>query len=692
MDPPQRNKGNEVITTDVEGLVDAEGLDEESVVDNTCKAVIDYMLLPYQKSLNPYIMKYRSKFDKFMETYSRVGVFDKEDVLPHPSDKTSQIAAVDDVLDTYKNFKRFEILNGPPDNLFSGSKYGVEEIWPTMARKIHHEWENFEKCLKDSDNIYVRAYKSKMDILTAVIIGNKGTPYHDGLFFIDVIFREHFPIKPPLFRLRSFGYAINPHMFECGEVRLNLSHQWTLPDGQIWVPFVTSLYDLLVNIRDKVLNADPLFLQPGFVECGSSVVSEYFSFLYNENVLIKSLKIMTCIMNKPPKNFEAFVIGHFRNRAKDIMKDCTAFIDGLKAGNGEGNNSCCCSHEFRQDVASCIPELNNSFNKIGATFDDVCSLTPANMTYDAPEASSQLRKDPGWKYNFNKDPHDPNCVTCVFSNFSTKGGIYLAKQHQIGGYRNAKAYTKCPTNARDELKAYVESQKAKKNVIADVFDDLDFVEDEEDNEVIEISNVQKKRSGINIGGGNKKMKSNTKGPIDMHVTRSKGNSTSLRQTSINDACDKELRGRTIQTIAAFFYQAGIAFNVAKLDAFQEMIAAIRNYGPNLKPPSYHELRVPLLKNEVDNVEKWIEEQKVEWSKTGCSIMLDGWTDRRHRTLINFLVNSSKGTVFMESTDASAYMKTVEKVFELLDKFVEQVGESNVVQVITDNGSNFKQAG
>ncbi|KAJ0636872.1 putative ubiquitin-conjugating enzyme E2, ubiquitin-conjugating enzyme/RWD [Helianthus annuus] len=332
------------------------------------------MLLPYQKSLNPYIMKvcrlnpledwahsdrflafckkYRSKFDEFMETYSRVGVFDKEDVLPHPSDKTSQIAAVDDVLDTYKNFKRFEILNGPPDNLFSSSKYGVEEIWPTMARKIHHEWENFEKCLKDSDNIYVRAYKSKMDILTAVIIGNKGTPYHDGLFFIDVIFREHFPIKPPvcpsfcfliflhmyswsvLFRLRSFGYAINPHMFECGEVRLNLSHQWTLSDGQIWVPFVTSLYDLLVNIRDKVLNADPLFLQPGFVECGSSVVSEYFSFLYNENVLIKSLKIMTCIMNKPPKNFEAFVIGHFRNRAKDIMKDCTAFVDGLKAGNG----------------------------------------------------------------------------------------------------------------------------------------------------------------------------------------------------------------------------------------------------------------------------------------------------------------------------------------------------------------------
>ncbi|KAC9378529.1 hypothetical protein E3N88_45928 [Mikania micrantha] len=36
--------------------------------------------------------------------------------------------------------------------------------------------------------------------------------------------------------------------------------------------------------------------------------------------------------------------------------------------------------------------------------------------------------------------------------------------------------------------------------------------------------------------------------------------------------------------------------------------------------------------------------------------------------------------------------TGEKLFELLDKFVEQIGEANVVQIITDNGSNFKLAG
>jgi hypothetical protein len=41
-----------------------------------------------------------------------------------------------------------------------------------------------------------------------------------------------------------------------------------------------------------------------------------------------------------------------------------------------------------------------------------------------------------------------------------------------------------------------------------------------------------------------------------------------------------------------------------------------------------------------------------WSQYGCTLMSDGWTDRRGRHLINFLVNSPKGTFFLESVDAS----------------------------------------
>lgn len=46
--------------------------------------------------------------------------------------------------------------------------------------------------------------------------------------------------------------------------------------------------------------------------------------------------------------------------------------------------------------------------------------------------------------------------------------------------------------------------------------------------------------------------------------------------------------------------------------------------------------------------------KDEWTKTGCSIMSDDWMDKFQRTLINFLVNSSRGSMFLESGDASNY--------------------------------------
>ena len=49
-------------------------------------------------------------------------------------------------------------------------------------------------------------------------------------------------------------------------------------------------------------------------------------------------------------------------------------------------------------------------------------------------------------------------------------------------------------------------------------------------------------------------------------------------------------------------------------------------------------------------------------------------------------------MFMESINASSMIKTREKMFELLDKWVDQVGEENVVQVIIDSHSSYKMAG
>ncbi|XP_035832608.1 uncharacterized protein LOC110870299 [Helianthus annuus] len=125
------------------------------------------------------------------------------------------------------------------------------------------------------------------------------------------------------------------------------------------------------------------------------------------------------------------------------------------------------------------------------------------------DGPSESRKtDPGWKYNHLRNPNDKNAVSCNFCKKITKGGIFRAKLHQIGGNRNVKSCTRCPQEVKDELKAYVASQKAKKTN-----DGLaDLADEQEDDEVIEIPAHQNKRQKT----------TNVKGPLDVMFSKGKG--------------------------------------------------------------------------------------------------------------------------------------------------------------------------
>ena len=70
----------------------------------------------------------------------------------------------------------------------------------------------------------------------------------------------------------------------------------------------------------------------------------------------------------------------------------------------------------------------------------------------------------------------------------------------------------------------------------------------------------------------------------------------------------------------------------------------------------------------------------------------GWTNGKSRCLIKFLVNSPAGTWFIKSIDAFDTIKNGELMFRYLDEVVEEIGEENVVQVITDNASNYVNVG
>ncbi|CAI8590779.1 unnamed protein product [Vicia faba] len=165
-----------------------------------------------------------------------------------------------------------------------------------------------------------------------------------------------------------------------------------------------------------------------------------------------------------------------------------------------------------------------------------------------------------------------------------------------------------------------------------------------------------------------------------------------RQTSINTAFKKKEKDATDLQVAACFYNNAIPFNVIKDIEFIKMCEMVAGFSKGYKLPTYRDIRDKLLKKKVEKTHKILEEHKKDWKKFGCTIMTDGRNDDQRRTIINFLVNSPKGTFFLKSIDASSISKTAHKVFQMMDDIVEEVSEENVIQMVTDNAANYKLAG
>ena len=75
-----------------------------------------------------------------------------------------------------------------------------------------------------------------------------------------------------------------------------------------------------------------------------------------------------------------------------------------------------------------------------------------------------------------------------------------------------------------------------------------------------------------------------------------------------------------------------------------------------------------------------------------NIICDGWLDVHKRSVYNVLISSCKGTMFWKTIDASIIGLTItgEFIWSHIKGVIQEIGLQNVVQVVTDNGSNVDQ--
>ncbi|KAG9138617.1 hypothetical protein Leryth_012944 [Lithospermum erythrorhizon] len=276
-------------------------------------------------------------------------------------------------------FRRFDIVSDVSDHHYIKSNESGKEMQSfanangTVQCQIMKEWKILETDLPDS--IYVRAYETRIDLLRAVIIGAPGTPYHDGLFFFDIVFPSDYPKHPPKVYYHAHGLRLNPNLYANGKVCLSLINTWSGAKPEKWTPTKSTILQLLVSIQGLVLNDKPYFNEPGTQvsqnKMTQNVIKKYMA--YNETAFLLSCKTMLNHMNNQPKHFESLVAEHFQMRAEHILAALGAYRNGFclvghySLGSSSPSKPLKVSPSFKDSLDKFSAALHLAFKKIGKT-------------------------------------------------------------------------------------------------------------------------------------------------------------------------------------------------------------------------------------------------------------------------------------------------------------------------------------
>eukprot|EP00271_Cylindrocystis_brebissonii_P005211 TRINITY_DN17172_c1_g4_i1.p1 TRINITY_DN17172_c1_g4~~TRINITY_DN17172_c1_g4_i1.p1 ORF type:complete len:1392 (+),score=291.27 TRINITY_DN17172_c1_g4_i1:430-4605(+) len=226
--------------------------------------------------------------------------------------------------------ERFESLSGPPtDHHFLAEPTG---LYPRKWVKIvQSQWAILQQGLPDT--VWVRVYEQRMDLLRAVIVGPSSTPYADSLFVFDVWLSPDFPASPPVLHYHSFGYRVNPNLYESGKVCLSLLNTWTGRGSEVWHPGVSTLLQVFVSLQGLVLVAKPYYNEAGYERQMGTAEGERNALLYNESAFLLSCKSTLQLLRRPPLGIEDLVLALYRRHAPRILAACKAYDAGVPVGS-----------------------------------------------------------------------------------------------------------------------------------------------------------------------------------------------------------------------------------------------------------------------------------------------------------------------------------------------------------------------
>ena len=109
-------------------------------------------------------------------------------------------------------------------------------------------------------------------------------------------------------------------------------------------------------------------------------------------------------------------------------------------------------------------------------------------------------------------------------------------------------------------------------------------------------------------------------------SRGKRKMSSGEKGSVESMFNAQAKEKCEAAIGRFFVANGIPYHATHSTYFKQMVKDILNMNSSFVPPGEHKLRTTILGEEYSNVALLFEDMRRTWFRTGCSIVMDGWTD------------------------------------------------------------------
>ncbi len=132
--------------------------------------------------------------------------------------------------------------------------------------------------------------------------------------------------------------------------------------------------------------------------------------------------------------------------------------------------------------------------------------------------------------------------------------------------------------------------------------------------------------------------------------------------------------------------------MARSEYFKIMCTRIGEYGPHYVPPSSEAIRTTLLDREKAVVETATLTMRGQWAKYGVSLIADGWSDTRRRSIHGVVAYCKGEMYFAHSHDATETGKSADVLAGEWATAIETIGSELVVGIVTDGEASNRAAG